>query len=172
MTNESAAARASEPAARASDPASPASEPAARANRPASEKLDWQHPLTLRFRDLDYLGHVTAAEYLAMFEEGRAAWLSHKFETPYPTYVVARQEIDFDRELRMHEGPVVLSIQLVGMGAKSLHISETLESRAGTVHARSRATLVMWDPDTRRSREFTEAERAALVSVPTVRPQP
>jgi acyl-CoA thioester hydrolase len=132
---------------------------------------DWQHPLPLRFRDLDYLGHVTAAEYLAMFEEGRAAWLSDRFQTPFPTYVVARQEIDFDRELRMHEGPVTLSIQLDRVGAKSLHVSETLKSRDGTVHARSRATLVMWNPETRGSRELTESERAALGVAEAVRPQ-
>lgn len=137
-----------------------------------AETLDWQHPLTLRFRDLDYLGHVTAAEYLAMFEEGRAAWLSHKFDTPHPTYVVARQEIDFDRELRMHEGPVTLNIQLLRVGTKSLDIAETLESRDGTVHARSRARLVMWNPEARGSRELTEPERAALQPPPAVRPQP
>jgi acyl-CoA thioester hydrolase len=132
---------------------------------------DWQQPLSLRFRDLDYLGHVTATEYLGMFEEARAAWLAHRFETEYPTYVVARQEIDFDRELRLHEGPVTLNIELVRMGAKSLHVSETLESRDGTVHARSRATLVMWNPEARRSRELTKSERAALGSVPAAPPQ-
>jgi acyl-CoA thioester hydrolase len=130
-----------------------------RAEAPASA---WEHPMPLRFRDLDYLGHVTAAEYLAMFEEGRAAWLSVKFDTPYPTYVVARQEIDFDRELRLHEGPVTLAIELVRVGRRSLDIAEWLKGRVGTVHARSRATLVMWDMGKRGSRDLTEEERAAL----------
>jgi acyl-CoA thioester hydrolase len=122
----------------------------------------WRHPMPLRFRDLDYLGHVTAAEYLAMFEEGRAAWLSVKFDTSMPTYVVARQEIDFKRELRLHEGPVTLTIELLRIGHRSLDIEESLESASGTVHALSRATLVMWDMDTRGSRDFTASERTAL----------
>jgi|SRR5579884_17326 len=129
---------------------------------PAARTRDWQHPMPLRFRDLDYLGHVTAAQYLAMFEEARAAWLSVRFDTPYPTYVVARQEIDFDRELRMHDGPVTVTIELVRIGARSLDISERLESRDATLHARSRATLVLWNARTRRSRDLTEPERTTL----------
>lgn len=123
---------------------------------------DWQHPLALRFRDLDYLGHVTASEYLAMFEEGRAAWLSKRFDTPYPTYVVARQEIDFEREIRLPDGPLTLNIELVRLGTKSLQVSETIESRDGRIHARSRAALVMWNPEARTSRELTDSERASL----------
>ena len=137
---------------------------------PDPKPCDWQHSMSLRFRDLDYLGHVTATEYLGMFEEGRAAWLSHRFETQNPTYVVARQEIDFDRELRLNQGPVTLSIELVRLGAKSLHLSEWLKSRDGMVHARSRATLVMWDPDARGSRRLTDFERAALESASAVPP--
>lgn len=140
-------------------------------DEPAARSFDWQHPMPLRFRDLDYLGHVTAAEYLAMFEEARAAWLSHRFETPYPTYVVARQEMDFEREVRMHQGPMTVNIALVRVGVKSLQISETLESHDGTVHARSRARLVMWNPEARQSRELTESERAALERGSGVRPQ-
>lgn len=132
----------------------------------------YQHPMPLRFRDLDYLGHVTAAEYLAIFEEARAAWLSQCFNTSFPTYVVARQEIDFERELRMHEGPIMVSIELARIGARSLQVEETLESRGGTVHARSRATLVMWNPEERRSRELTEAERTALESSRVPEQQP
>ncbi len=132
----------------------------------------YRHPMPLRFRDLDYLGHVTAAEYLAMFEEGRAAWLSDCFQTPFPTYVVARQEIDFDRELRMNQGPVSLSIELVRVGTKSLAVSEMLQSRDGNVHARSSATLVMWNPQDRCSRELTAAERAALDRARAAGPEP
>lgn len=131
----------------------------------------YRHLMPLRFRDLDYLGHVTAAEYLAMFEEGRAAWLSESFQTPFPTYVVARQEIDFERELRMHQGPVSLSIELVRVGSKSLEVSEILESRDGTVHARSRARLVMWNARERCSRELTAAERASLDRDPAPGPE-
>jgi acyl-CoA thioester hydrolase len=129
-------------------------------------RLAWQRQISLRFRDLDYLGHVTAAEYLAIFEEGRAAWLSERFQIPLPIYVVARQEIDFDREVRLEDGPITVSIYLVRVGISSVQISETLCSRVGAVHARSRATLVMWDVDARSSRELTAAERAALESVP------
>lgn len=137
-----------------------------------AETFTYQHPMPLRFRDLDYLGHVTAAEYLAMFEEGRAAWLSDRLQTDFPAYVVARQEIDFDRELRMHQGPVTLKIQLTRLGTKSLEVSETLESRDGTIHARSRATLVMWNPHARRSRKLTGGERAVLERAPAGSPLP
>jgi acyl-CoA thioester hydrolase len=126
----------------------------------------WQREISLRFRDLDYLGHVTAAEYLAIFEEGRAAWLSARFQIPLPIYVVARQEIDFDREVRLEDGPITVSIYLLRVGTRSLQIAETMCSRVGAVHARSRARLVMWDVDTRSSRELTAAERAALELVP------
>lgn len=124
--------------------------------------MAWQRQLHLRFGDLDYLGHVTAAAYLAHFEEVRATWMAETLNVRFPVYVVAHQEIQYLREVLLDDGPVTITVTPVELGTSRVVISEELLSRHGNLHARSRATLVMWDKETRRSRPMTDHERDAF----------
>jgi acyl-CoA thioester hydrolase len=132
--------------------------------------MPWERRQHLRFADIDYLGHVTAAAYLLLFEETRAAWMRETFGVALPVYVVARQEIDYLREVLLDDSPLTLTIEPVRVGRSSLDIAETLVTASGEAKARSRGTLVMWHLEERHSRPFTEDESAALrrqVRVPT-----
>jgi acyl-CoA thioester hydrolase len=124
--------------------------------------MGWTHTLHLRFADLDYLGHVTAAAYLAHFEEARAAWLCETWDIELPVYVVARQELEYLREVRLPDGPLTFDISVVRIGTASFDVAETLATRTGEVKNRSAATLVTWDIPTRRPRPLSPAERGAL----------
>jgi acyl-CoA thioester hydrolase len=124
--------------------------------------MAWQYTLHLRFTDLDYLGHVTAAAYFAQFDEARARWLADIWQTPRPAYVVVRQEIEYLREVLLENSPVVIAVAAARLGTSSFDIEEELTTSGGVVHARSRATLVHWDADRRRAAPLTEAQRAAL----------
>jgi acyl-CoA thioester hydrolase len=124
--------------------------------------MPWERRHPLRFGDTDQLGHVTASAYLMLFEETRTAWLAEAFGVRLPIYVVARQEIDYLREVLLDDGPVSLTVEVTRIGRSSFDIAETLAAAGGDVRARSRATLVLWDLEARRPRPITDGERAAL----------
>jgi acyl-CoA thioester hydrolase len=126
--------------------------------------MPWSSRLEIRFADLDYLGHVTAAAYLAFFEEARVAWLVDVWRTRFPAYVVARQEIEFLREVALDDSPVVLAIDLVRLGTSSFDVEESLTVSSGFITTRSKATLVAWDISGRRARALAEGERRGLES--------
>lgn len=119
----------------------------------------WHTTFHLRFRDFDYLGHMTATSYLAFFEEARVAWFTEGTGVRQPAYVVARQEIDFEREVLPGDGPLTLTIEPIGRGARRVDVREELRGADGTLRARSTATLVMWDREARRPRAVSDAER-------------
>jgi acyl-CoA thioester hydrolase len=125
---------------------------------------DWITSIQLRAADLDYLGHVTAAAYLVFFEEARTRWLAECWGHPDPPYVVARQQIEYLRELLLEEAEITIRIRLARIGCSSLDVVEQLEVRGGEPKARSEARLVVWDTATRSSRPLTSEERLALLA--------
>jgi acyl-CoA thioester hydrolase len=124
--------------------------------------MAWERRIQLRYRDLDYLGHLTAAAYLTLFEEARVAWMAESFGVELPIYVVARQEIDYLREVRLGDGPLTFSVAPVRLGRSSIAIEETLVTAGGDLRTRSRASLVMWRLEERAPRPLSAHERSAL----------
>ena len=124
----------------------------------------WRSVFDFRFGDFDYLGHMTATAYMMFFEEARVAWLSTSLGQQEPAYVVARQEIDFERELLRSDGPITIEIAVASAGHSRIDIHERLISAHGRRHASSRASLVMWDRAQRRPRPCTEAEKALFAT--------
>ena len=74
--------------------------------------------VALRWRDMDAYGHVNHVVYLTYLEEGRDAAIARILrETPGEGgYVVARVAIDYRRELRLADGPVVVSCTVTTIG--------------------------------------------------------
>jgi acyl-CoA thioesterase FadM len=121
----------------------------------------WTIVLDLEEESVDYLGHVTAAAHLAMFEESRARWLMTIMDADEPSFVLVRQELDYRRELLLSAGRVSVSVTAVGLGRSSLEIVEAIRSLAG-VHTESRAVLVRWDRARRCSMHFPPVERGRI----------
>jgi acyl-CoA thioester hydrolase len=58
----------------------------------------FRHPIEVRFRDLDTLGHVNNAVYLTYLESARIAWWLHvtsRRELSGLDMILARVELDF-----------------------------------------------------------------------------
>ncbi|MCC3313717.1 acyl-CoA thioesterase [Nocardia africana] len=127
----------------------------------------WYTSIELRRADFDYLGHVSAAAYLALFEEARVRWLAGGAGHTEPSYVVAVQNIEYLREVRLADSPIRVSIRVEDLSTRRFAITEEMHAVDGELHARSRATLVGWDRAERRSRVLSEDElvliRAAFV---------
>ena len=129
--------------------------------------MDGETTIAIRWRDLDALGHVNNAVYATYLEEARDRWLAGVLglgETLWD-YVLARLAIDFRRELKQDDGPVVVRTRLGRLGTSSVTLHEEIAARAGWVAAEAESVIVARDAAAGRSRPLTEAERAALNAV-------
>ena len=122
--------------------------------------------VALRWRDMDALGHVNHVVYLTYLEEARDAAIARILrDLPGDGgYVVARVAIDYRRELRLADGPVVVSCAVTTVGGASAQTLEMIHTVSGELAAEAEAVLVKFDRETRRSRQWTEDERHAFVT--------
>jgi acyl-CoA thioester hydrolase len=119
--------------------------------------------LPLRHRDLDALGHVNQAVYHELLEDVRAAFFARTLpDMPFTGYVLAHVELDYRREVRIADGPLLGECRVGGLGRSRIELENRLLLRDGSVVVEGRAVLVAWDEQARRSRALTDDERAAL----------
>jgi acyl-CoA thioester hydrolase len=117
------------------------------------------HRETVRFRDLDPMGHVNNAVYLTWIENARIEFLRSlgAFDSPYTgemTMILARAEIDFRSPLGFGE-EVEVAVRPARLGTKSFDLTYELRS-GGRVVAEARTVLVTYD-----------YEKAAPIEIPS-----
>jgi acyl-CoA thioester hydrolase len=115
----------------------------------------------LRWTDFDRYGHVNNAAYVTLLEIVRERFLLDRLGS-VPHFVVARLEVDFQREIRDDVTGVDGFVRPERLGRSSVLLSESLVLPDGAVAAEARTTMVLWDEVTRSGRPLTVAERAAL----------
>jgi len=116
----------------------------------------------VRFADLDMLGHVNNKAYATYFESGRIAYFSSKGlnDGPKVGMVMVRLEIDYRKEINF---PATLRI-----GVRPLKLTKSTITLSVAIFngescsANSVSTAIRFDPVTRKSTPFTDAERAGL----------
>ena len=124
----------------------------------------FEHPVDVRWRDVDALGHVNHAVFLTYLEEGRDAFFKQTFGGE-PDYVVARVEVDLRAEVRYPQRRVTVRLAVERLGTTSLTTRETVLTLSGEIAAQARVVSVRWDRRARRPVPFSEAERARLTGV-------
>ena len=122
----------------------------------------FEHPVNVRWRDVDALGHVNHAVFLTYLEEGRDAFFAQVLGDPI--YVVVRIEVDLRAEVRYPDRRVTVRIAVERLGTTSLTTRETILTPAGEVAAEARVVTVRWDADHGKPVPFSEAERALLAA--------
>ncbi len=125
----------------------------------------FEHPVRVRWRDTDALGHVNHAVFLTYLEEGRDAFYVHVLGSD-PSYVVARLEVDFHAEVRYPDQQVTVRIDVERLGTTSLTTRETILTSSGQAVAEARVVTVRWDADLRQPIAFSQAERMQLAARP------
>jgi acyl-CoA thioesterase FadM len=119
------------------------------------------HPVQMRWRDLDGLGHVNHTVVLTYLEEGRDAFLkAHGIARD--EYVVGRCSISFNGEIDPAFESVTVECAVDELGTKSVSTRERILDHAGEPVVEARFGIVLWDPAERVTRELTDAERASL----------
>jgi acyl-CoA thioester hydrolase len=117
--------------------------------------------ISLRWRDMDMLGHLNQAVYHELLEEGRGALLASLEGAAFP-FVLARVELDYKHEVRRDHGKVEVVARVERVGRTSITLGQDVVLPDGTIAATGRSVLVAWDQQARGARELTAAERAAL----------
>jgi len=130
--------------------------------RDAAAYRHWT-PLSVRYADLDTLGHVSNSIYGFYIEEGRAFYLREIglwIPDAAVQNVVARLEIDFIRELRY---PATLRVgsRIVAVGRSSYQVGNAVFC-GDVCHATGLSVLVRWDTQSRRSLPLDQAALATL----------
>ncbi len=126
----------------------------------------FEHPVGVRWRDTDALGHVNHAVFLTYLEEGRDAFFTQVLGSD-PSYVVVRLEVDLRAEVRHPDRQVTVRIAAERLGTTSLTTRETILAASGQVAAEARVVTVRWDAGRRQPVPFSDAERARLASALT-----
>jgi acyl-CoA thioester hydrolase len=123
----------------------------------------FEHQVSLRWRDVDALGHVNHAVFLTYLEEGRDAFYVRVLGRD-PHYVVARVELDLRAEVRLTDRQLRVRIEVERVGTTSLTTREAVLTPAGVTAAEARVVTVLWDTSARKPVAFTEDERARLAA--------
>ena len=125
------------------------------------------HRETVRFSDLDPMGHVNNAVYLTWIENARIEFLRAlgAFERPSTdemSMILARAEVDFRSPLGFGE-EVEIAVRPARLGTKSFDLE--YEFRAGDrVVAEARTVLVAYDYGRASTIEIPDAWREKLAA--------
>jgi acyl-CoA thioester hydrolase len=123
------------------------------------------HRETVRFRDLDPMGHVNNAVFLTYVESARVAFLRHLGAAPTLEdmgIIVARVEIDFRAPVRLGD-EVEISAHVTRFGDKSFDLAHELRVD-GSIVAEARTVLVTYDYSKRRPVPIPDAWREKLAA--------
>jgi acyl-CoA thioester hydrolase len=119
------------------------------------------HRETVRFRDVDTLGHVNNAVYLTYLEQARVAFLMPR-DASYTEMILARCEIDFRAQVSVGE-VVEVSLWPTRIGNKSFELA--YEMRVGDrLVAEANTVLVSYDYERGQAQPIPEAWRKLLAS--------
>jgi acyl-CoA thioester hydrolase len=129
------------------------------------EGFPFVHEETVRFSDLDGMGHVNNAVFLTYLEQARLAWFrSHGEEESMPLtdVILAHTEIDFRLPLVFGE-TVSVGVRPSRLGTKSFELEYELRVGERLV-AEARSVLVGYDYGGGHSTEVPERWRRRVES--------
>lgn len=121
-----------------------------------------RYRVALRWGDIDALGHVNQAVFHELLEEARTAMLSALPTHDKQSFVMARVELDYRREIPLYHRFVDVTLHIEAVGRASVTITQQIYRSDGELAADGRSVLVAWDAERRGSRPLSELELAAL----------
>ena len=125
----------------------------------------FEHPVSVRWRDTDALGHVNHGVFLTYLEEGRDAFYLQILGDP--AYVVVRIEIDLRAEVFHHDRRLTVRIAVERVGTTSLITRESILNPANELVAEARVVTLRWDADERQPIPFGADHRTQLEAYAT-----
>lgn len=119
------------------------------------------HEFTVRFGDIDMLGHVNNCHYLGYLEDARVAMLRLDAEReghePVRGLVVSRHEIDYRRPLLFRAEPVRVETWVTDLRAATFTLAYEIRDDEH-LYATAASVMVAYDAKTSRVRRLTDEE--------------
>ena len=123
--------------------------------------MSFVHRETVRFRDLDAMGHMNNAVYSTMIEQARLAFLTPN-GARVENMILARLEIDFRSPVELGE-TIEIAVTPTRIGTKSFDLDYVL--RVGDrVVAEAKTVLVAYDYATASSVELPDEWKERLAA--------
>ncbi len=133
------------------------------------ETVPFTHPIEVRFRDLDALGHVNNAVLVTFLEHARWQWWhAYLGERPFADegFLIARIEVDYRRPILIEDHPLV-EIRVGRLGNTSFDLAYRVLSRKdGALLAEAKTVQVMMDPGFQRPVPIRAETRAWMAEQP------
>jgi acyl-CoA thioester hydrolase len=124
------------------------------------EGFPFVHRETVRFRDLDGMGHVNNAVFSTYLEQARLAWFGTAETLPLSDVILARTEIDFRSPVAIGE-TVEIGVRASRLGTKSFELEYELQA-GGRLVAEAKSVLVGYDYSRGESSTIPERWRRRL----------
>jgi acyl-CoA thioester hydrolase len=124
-------------------------------------RVSFVHTETVRFRDLDSMGHMNNAVYATFLEQARLAFLSQHGAHVH-NMILARLEIDFRSPVEFGE-TIEIAVTPTRIGTKSFDLEYVLRA-AERVVAEAKTVLVAYDYAEARSVEIPDEWKERLAA--------
>lgn len=122
------------------------------------------HPVDIRFRDLDAMGHVHHSLPLMYWEEARARYwreVAGRETVGAIDYVMGEFTVRFHRRIHF-PGTLDAGVRTVRLGRSSFEMEYGLWDEEGRLMSSGRSTQVMYDYDAERSRPMDADTRSRI----------
>ncbi|GMU52214.1 MAG: hypothetical protein AMXMBFR33_13600 [Candidatus Xenobia bacterium] len=127
-------------------------------------EFSFEHPVEVRFRDLDALGHVNHASFLTYFEIARTAYwmqLSGVRSVAALDFILARVECDYRSSVSFPD-TLQVGVRCSKLGTKSFDLEYRVRRGDGQVAAVGRTVQVGYDYATGQTRPIQPEVRSLL----------
>lgn len=124
----------------------------------------FEHPVTVRFRDLDPMGHAHHSLPLVYFEEARAAFwrkITGRDDLDAIDYVIAAVRVSYRERVRFPLSAKV-ALRVARIGDSSFTIEYELRAPDGRVLVEGSTDQVLYDYRAGRSKAIPEGMRRGL----------
>jgi acyl-CoA thioester hydrolase len=119
--------------------------------------------VSLRYSDMDALGHLNNAVYATLYEAGRVAYVTSILEDVTPSgagYVIVRLTIDFKAEAH-YPGIASVSTRITRIGGSSMTFGQSI-SINGKLVSTAESICALFDLQRRKATRCPDALRAKI----------
>ncbi|MFT4944401.1 MAG: acyl-CoA thioester hydrolase [Halovenus sp.] len=129
---------------------------------PCMTDYETEVPLSVRYRDIDALGHVNNAVYVTYLEQARVEYLQTVFGTRSvdPGFVVARVTVDYEQPVELGDD-LLVGLGVTDIGTTSVTMGYELRADGALAATAETVIVALDDDDTPRQIPDTWRERIA-----------
>lgn len=136
--------------------------------------FNFQHPIQVRWNDMDALGHVNNAVYVSYFEIARGAFINKaipQWDWTRNIFLIANVNVDYHKELLLTAENPKVYVRTSKIGGKSFTLEFVLtseESGHEIIHASGSSVQIMFDPQIRQTTQIPDWIRESFTSFDAV----